>query len=159
MPDDPTTLNLPRPLVPKREAERMVLVSLTKKQALQLGPGLPTLQTFLPIAKGSQLNQLRSAIPFQWSRSEYGASRDEVTLLAIVNPTRRHLAENGISPAAAKHRVKLVAAAIDERARLVASIHHKLARIETEGSAAQKRQLDRKLDELIAGRLTGGTAQ
>jgi len=132
---NPATLDIPRPVVAKREAERMVLVSLTKKQALQLGPGLPTLETFLPIARGSQLNQLRGTIPFQWSRCEYGPRYGEVTLLAIVNPTRRHLATHGMSPDSAKRLAQLVETAIKKHDRSSAHRVYREARYDSRQTA------------------------
>jgi hypothetical protein len=143
MTSDPATAKIERfPRLSRREIHRLLVIPLSAGQARKLGPGFPTLKTFLPLATDLQLVQLLGAIPVQWSRKEIGPRRGEVTLMALVNPTEAEL------PAAlAARRRALISKEIASRKDLTKMIKQ-VEHIETHASPALLRKFHRTIEKM-----------
>lgn len=136
---------------PSRTPRR--IITLSAGQARKLGPGLPTLASFLPIATDLQLVQLLGAVPFQWSRKELGPQRGEVTLMAMVNPTAAEL-----PPRRAARLRALVAKEFAARPGLTKMIKQ-VKFIETHASPALLRRFHRTLRKMAEDVRANSTRQ
>lgn len=145
---NPATINIQSGALPRSVTSQVRVITLTKEQALQLGPSLPTLRAFLRVATDQQVEMLRGTFPLQWSRQEWGAERGRVTLLTALSGSRAFRD-------ASRGRTERIEQEFQRRIkRLIASVktpslRRSLRVIMQKGSPQLWQQIDRRLDQII----------